>query len=101
MRDKANDLAVIQTARGQPTKFRAGRGVRLADQIVVAGFPLRGLLGDGLNVTTGTVSALSGIGNDSRFLQISADVNPGNSGGPPIPYFGQDVQGEWPKAIRF
>jgi hypothetical protein len=33
-------------------------------------------------VTTGTVSALAGIGNDARFLQMTAPVQPGNSGGP-------------------
>jgi len=33
-------------------------------------------------VTTGIVSSLSGIFNDTRHLQISAAVQPGNSGGP-------------------
>jgi serine protease Do len=30
----------------------------------------------------GNVTALAGLGNDSRYLQISAPVQPGNSGGP-------------------
>ena len=30
------------------------------------------------------MSSLTGIGNDSRMFQISAPVNPGNSGGPLI-----------------
>jgi len=33
-------------------------------------------------VTAGIVSSLSGLLNDTRFLQISAGVQPGNSGGP-------------------
>ena len=33
-------------------------------------------------VTTGTVSALSGVGNDTAKLQIAAPVQQGNSGGP-------------------
>jgi S1-C subfamily serine protease len=33
-------------------------------------------------VSTGTISALSGIGDDRRNIQISAPVQPGNSGGP-------------------
>jgi hypothetical protein len=33
-------------------------------------------------VTTGTISALSGLRNDRRNIQISAPVQPGNSGGP-------------------
>jgi S1-C subfamily serine protease len=39
------------------------------------------VLGDGLNVTTGAVSALSGLGNDSTKLQFTAPIQPGNSGG--------------------
>lgn len=33
-------------------------------------------------MTTGVVSSLSGLLNDTRYLQISAAVQPGNSGGP-------------------
>jgi S1-C subfamily serine protease len=49
---------------------------------VVYGFPLTGALASGGNVTTGNITALAGLGDDSRFLQISAPVQPGNSGGP-------------------
>jgi S1-C subfamily serine protease len=35
-------------------------------------------------MTTGNISSLSGIGGDTRFLQITAPVQPGNSGGPLI-----------------
>jgi hypothetical protein len=38
---------------------------------------LTGILASGGNVVTGNVTALSGIANDSRFLQISAPVQPG------------------------
>jgi serine protease Do len=34
------------------------------------------------NFTTGIVTALAGIGDDSRFYRISAPVQPGVSGGP-------------------
>jgi serine protease Do len=49
--------------------------------VIALGYPLRGVLGDGLNVTTGTISALSGIGNNSTRLQFTAAIQPGNSGG--------------------
>jgi S1-C subfamily serine protease len=42
-------------------------------------------------VTTGIVSSLSGMHNDTRFLQISAPVQPGNSGGPLFDTTGQIV----------
>ena len=81
--DEANDLALLRTssARGVAI-FRGGRGVRLGEDIVVVGYPLRGVLGAGLNVSTGIVSSLSGLANNYRDMQISAAVNGGNSGGP-------------------
>jgi len=81
--DQSNDLALLQ-GKGSPEQahFRSGRGVRLGESVIAAGYPLRGMLGDGLNVTTGIVSSLSGLSNDSGKLQISTPVNGGNSGGP-------------------
>jgi S1-C subfamily serine protease len=35
-----------------------------------------------LSFTPGAISALAGIRNDIRFLQITSPVQPGNSGGP-------------------
>jgi hypothetical protein len=54
-------------------------------------FPLHGLLASEANVTTGTVSALAGIGNDARFLQMTVPVQPGNSGGPLLDLEGRVV----------
>jgi len=80
--DARNDLALVAvppTSRGA-AQLRAGR-VNLGEPATVIGFPLSGLL-SGINVTTGIVSSLSGIGGDSRLLQVTAPVQPGNSGGP-------------------
>ena len=52
------------------------------DSVVAIGYPFHGLLTSDFTVTTGIVSSLSGILNDTRFLQISAAIQPGNSGGP-------------------
>ena len=91
--DPSNDLALLQLDQSLNTiaSFREGRGGRIGEKVVVAGFPLRDVLGSGLNVTFGNVSSLTGIGNDSRMLQISAPVNPGNSGGPLIDDYGHIV----------
>ena len=82
--DAKNDLAVLTLPApvSDVARFRAGRTIRPGDGVVVVGFPLHGLLASEANVTTGTVSALAGIGNDTRFLQITAPVQFGNSGGP-------------------
>jgi hypothetical protein len=81
--DNVNDLALLQgESSSSVSYFRSGRAIGLGESVVVTGYPLRGILGDGLNVSEGIVSALSGMDNDSRHLQISAAVNAGNSGGP-------------------
>jgi TPR repeat protein len=83
--DTGSDLALLKTdatSTRAPLSLRQGRGVRLADSVMVAGYPLTGLLSSGLNVTTGSVSALAGPEDDRRLIQITAPVQPGNSGGP-------------------
>lgn len=80
--DRRNDLALLQTDRlPVVASFRAER-LRQGDPITVVGFPLAGLLASGAQVTSGNVSALAGLQNNSSFIQISAPIQPGNSGGP-------------------
>ena len=80
-KDTRNDLALL-TANlpGFSTSLRAQR-VAVGEPVAVAGYPLRGLL-SGFNMTTGNLSSLSGMGGDTRLVQITAPVQPGNSGGP-------------------
>lgn len=91
--DLGSDLALLgsENQTATPLVLRQGRGVRLAESILVAGFPLAGLLSSGLNVTTGAVSALAGPDNDRRLIQITAPVQPGNSGGPLLDLSGNVV----------
>jgi S1-C subfamily serine protease len=92
-RDAVNDLALLKLD-GKFTHlaaFRDGRGIRAGDNIVVVGFPLGGLLGSEPNVTTGGVTSLSGIANDSRFMQITAPVQAGDSGSPLLDMSGSIV----------
>ena len=81
--DARNDLAVIQTKGRAPrtAAFRAG-SVRQGESVVVYGFPLPGAVASTGNATAGNVAALAGLRDDTRMLQISAPVQPGNSGGP-------------------
>lgn len=79
--DARSDLALLNTsALGLSISLRAQR-VAVGEQVAVAGYPLRGLL-SGFNMTIGNLSSLSGMGGDTRLLQITAPVQPGNSGGP-------------------
>jgi S1-C subfamily serine protease len=83
-KDPTNDLAVLQ---GPVETFKnfakiRDRALHSGDSVVAIGYPYHGLLSSDFTVTTGIVSSLSGMKNDTRELQISAAVQPGNSGGP-------------------
>ena len=82
--DKFNDLALLSSKShiSNYARFRSGRGIPLGAEVVVAGYPLRGLLASGLTITSGTVSALAGLNDNRSRLQISAPIQKGNSGGP-------------------
>ena len=83
--EQSSDLALLRSTSSTNTqgmKLRAGQGIRLAEKILVAGYPLNGFVTSDVNVTTGSVSALSGPNQDRRLFQLTAPVQPGNSGGP-------------------
>lgn len=91
--DASNDLAVLKLS-GPVTnavRFREGRNIRSGDSVIVLGFPLHGLLATEATLTTGTISALAGLGNDVRFLQMTAPIQPGSSGGPVLDQSGHLV----------
>ncbi|MDB5496788.1 MAG: hypothetical protein JWP28_819 [Phenylobacterium sp.] len=83
--DPRADLAILKApgASGQYVPLRA-RGPRLGETMSAAGYPLGQLLGSGLKITTGVVSGLSGPQGDRGLFQLSAPIQPGNSGGPVI-----------------
>ncbi|MCA6126232.1 trypsin-like peptidase domain-containing protein [Bradyrhizobium sp. WSM 1704] len=87
--DETNDLALLQA----PAPFKEVARIRqnaiqVGNGVVAIGFPYHGLLTSDFTVTTGIVSSLSGVLNDTRHLQISAAVQPGNSGGPLLDFDG-------------
>lgn len=83
-KDAKNDLALLRLQGGSiaPVRLRSGRGLRLGDDVVAIGYPLRGMLSSGPIVTMGIVNAMSGANNDTSAFQMSATVQPGSSGGP-------------------
>ncbi|MBR0672580.1 trypsin-like serine protease [Roseomonas soli] len=82
--DQQRDLALLRTESdpGPVLPFRRAAEVRRGESVVTYGFPLAGLLSSGPTLTTGDVSALAGLGDNARQIQISAPVQQGNSGGP-------------------
>jgi len=83
-KDAANDLALLTAEHhwGESASFRDGPEIRPGDAVVATGYPLTGLLGSGMSVTTGSLTSLTGPRDDSRMMQMSAPIQPGNSGGP-------------------
>lgn len=83
-RDPNVDLALLKSDvfPSSIAVFRGGAPPKLGEEVVVFGFPLPGVLSSGGNVTTGVLSATSGLRDDVRFIQMTAPVQPGNSGGP-------------------
>src|SRR3989344_2113012 len=84
-RDAVSDLALLK----MPGETRAAAvltpdlaSLRQGQDIVVFGFPLDSVLSSGGNLTPGVVSAITGLGNNSNQIQITAPIQPGSSGSP-------------------
>jgi len=86
--DKNNDLALIQiddnsfSSLGSiPYTVKTGLA-GVGESIFVLGYPLRATMGDEIKLTNGIISSRTGFQGDITSYQISAPVQPGNSGGP-------------------
>jgi serine protease Do len=79
-----DDLAALRSEKAaeQYLKLRVGVPIKPAESILVFGYPLIGALSSSGNTTLGNVTALTGLSDDSRYFQISASIQQGNSGGP-------------------
>jgi S1-C subfamily serine protease len=78
-------VAAVATLASDPGALRQG------DPVLVFGYPLTAWLSIGGNLTLGTVSAVSGLGNDPNQLQITAPIQPGSSGSPVLDQRGMVV----------
>jgi S1-C subfamily serine protease len=82
--DKANDMAILGSANfGTRLKLRTAP-VGLGESITSYGFPLGPVLASTGNLTSGSVSATTGMKGDQKAFQITAPEQPGNSGGPVV-----------------
>lgn len=86
--DKNNDLAIIKiddySFNGFATIPYAVKTnvMEVGESIFVLGYPLTQLLGNEVKLTNGIISSKSGYQGDISTYQMSAPVQPGNSGGP-------------------
>lgn len=91
MKDKRNDLAVLQVkdkaalkdrVSSLPYRLAKRSDIKVGQETVTIGFPLGSDLGRNHKVGTGVISALSGVNDEPGRMQISNPIQPGNSGGP-------------------
>ena len=86
--DKNNDLSIIKiddpsfTSLGTIPYIIANRSSEVGCSVFVLGYPLRATMGDEVKLTNGIISSKSGFQGDITSYQITAPVQPGNSGGP-------------------
>ncbi len=86
--DKQHDLAIIQIT---DSKFKPLQSIPyvfntsikdVGTDVFALGYPLANVMGEEIKFTDGKISSKTGIQGDITVYQISAPIQPGNSGGP-------------------
>ena len=86
--DRQNDLAILMIDDDRFTVINripytlSDRIADVGDDVFVLGYPLPALMGNEIKLTNGLISSNSGFRGDNTSYQISAPVQPGNSGCP-------------------
>ncbi len=86
--DKNNDLTLIQIDDYSFTESNTipytikTKISNVGENIFALGYPLRAIMGDEIKLTNGIISSKTGFQGDITSYQVSAPVQPGNSGGP-------------------
>lgn len=91
--DPIVDLALLKSnlKNINAVPLRTGERPDLGEEIIVLGFPFAGVLTSDLQLTTGVISGTSGIFDRDIHYQLTAAVQPGNSGGPLLDYSGNVI----------
>ena len=81
--DKTNDIAVInsKTLNNFSAVSFSRNDPDLGEKVLVSGYPFNSII-ENLNFTSGTVSSELGISQNVNQFQLTAPIQPGNSGGP-------------------
>jgi len=90
--DKVNDLAILKSSiRPKKVYSVSNEDGQLLEDVIAAGYPLGKKVSAAIKATSGTVTALAGIGDNYAEFQTDAALNSGNSGGPIINEFGNVI----------
>ena len=94
---KEKDMALLKikppdpNTKFTPLVFARNPSYKMGEEVYTIGFPLSYILGDTPRLNKGLVSSAVGLKDNPDYLQISAEVQPGNSGGPLFNKDGQVV----------
>ncbi|SFE41726.1 trypsin-like peptidase domain-containing protein [Thermoflexibacter ruber] len=86
--DKTHDLAILQIDDPKFKPFQnipytlKAQPMDAGEDVFAMGYPLADMMGKAVKTTNGTISSISGYKDDKTTYQISAPIQPGNSGGP-------------------
>jgi S1-C subfamily serine protease len=91
--DEKADLALLKLREPLPggtpvLSFRRTRAAAMGEDVFTIGYPLSRILGSNARMTKGLLSATTGLRDDDKQLQVSAEIQPGNSGGPLLDHDG-------------
>ena len=83
-----NDLAIVKISDSRFNGFGTlpyavdMQMAEVGDDVFVLGYPLTQTMGDEIKLTNGIISSRTGFQGDASLYQMSAPIQPGNSGGP-------------------
>lgn len=87
-KDESHDMAIIRIEDSRfpgfgeiPYAIKSGLS-EVGEEIFVLGYPMMSTMGEEVKLTTGVISSRSGFMGDISAYQVSAPIQPGNSGGP-------------------
>jgi S1-C subfamily serine protease len=86
--DRQLDLALLKvnskliTFETPPYSIESSKETKTASDVFALGYPMKDMMGKEIKITTGIINSASGYKGSISEFQISASVQPGNSGGP-------------------
>ena len=91
LKDIDNDIAILALkdfryeeifSSDVPFKVRSSSLVQLGEEAFALTFPLGKVLGKSIKFSSGRISSLDGLLDNTSLFQISNPIQPGSSGGP-------------------
>lgn len=83
--NESQDVAILKIDSSvtlQPLALAKTGALKAGADLFCVGYPLVGQLGVNPKLTKGTLNSLTGLADDPNSIQMSVQIQPGNSGGP-------------------